>query len=314
MLNLSKGVYMVLRLMLATLIFILGCSSQQKEMSEMSPEYRFHVKNMKTARIKGHKLRYIDQGEGDLFFLIHGIPTNSWMYRKIIKDLAKTYRVIAPDLIGFGQSSKPSKGLSVKEHGEVLSAFLSEKIKVKTFNLMVHDFGGPIGFSMLGESDYEITQAVILDTFFFEEGWKNGYNFFSKTVNAVLPKVMTGMFFEMGIKSMFHSKMPSVVIEGYVRPLTAKHGSEGYSCLYKSIPDVKKNTLPNIQKTLKAKLNANNTKVVWGDSDPFLDSKKQVDQIAKSVGLSRKNILILKNGKHLVADENAEAILNFIKE
>ena len=279
----------------------------------MSAEYKTHVKSMKSVKIKQHQLHYVDKGVGEVFLLIHGIPTNSWMYRKIINNLSKKYRVIAPDLIGFGQSSKPKVGLSVKEHGEVLKTFLSDKLKVKNFHIMVHDFGGPIAFSMLGEEDYKVKQAVILDTFFFEKGWKSGFNFFSETANMILPKVMTSTFFEMGIKGMFHSKMPQDVTEGYIHPLEDERGTEGYSCLYKSIPDVKKTILPVIQKTLKAKLNPESTKIIWGKDDPFLDSKKQVGEIVKALNLPRKNILILKKAKHLVADENAEEILNFIK-
>lgn len=303
---------MIIRVLLLASFLMTGCGSKQKKMAEMSPEYRAHVESMDMFEVSGHELRYVDKGEGEIFLLVHGIPTNSWMYRKIIRELSTKYRVVAPDLIGFGQSSKPYRGFTVEEHGEVLRTFLKDKLKVKKFNLMVHDFGGPIALSMLGGSDYEVNQAVILDTFLFKEGWNNGYNFFSKTANQILPGLIPDMFFKTGLKNMFSKEVPKYVIEGYLRPLKSKNGKEAYSCLYKSIPEVEKDTLPMIQKTLKAKLNSKNTKIVWGREDPFLDSEKQVDKIAKSIGLKKKNILILEKGKHLIADENAQEILDFI--
>jgi 2-hydroxymuconate-semialdehyde hydrolase len=57
--------------------------------------------------IDGHKIAFQEQGKGSPVILIHGIPTNSLMWRAIIPLLAKTHRVIAPDLLNYGQSAKP---------------------------------------------------------------------------------------------------------------------------------------------------------------------------------------------------------------
>jgi pimeloyl-ACP methyl ester carboxylesterase len=52
-------------------------------------------------------LKYIDEGKGDVILLLHGIPTSSWLYRKMIADLVmKGHRVIAPDMLGFGNSDR----------------------------------------------------------------------------------------------------------------------------------------------------------------------------------------------------------------
>ncbi len=52
-------------------------------------------------------LKYIDKGEGEVLLLLHGVPTSSWLYRKMIDELATKYRVIAPDMLGFGASDSP---------------------------------------------------------------------------------------------------------------------------------------------------------------------------------------------------------------
>lgn len=57
--------------------------------------------------IDGHRIAYRQQGEGSPVILIHGIPTNSLMWRAIIPQLATRHRVIAPDLLNYGLSDKP---------------------------------------------------------------------------------------------------------------------------------------------------------------------------------------------------------------
>ena len=57
--------------------------------------------------IDGHKIAFLEQGSGSPIILLHGIPTNSLMWRNIIPQLAKTNRVIAPDLLNYGKSAKP---------------------------------------------------------------------------------------------------------------------------------------------------------------------------------------------------------------
>ena len=58
--------------------------------------------------INGNKIAFREMGTGDPVFLIHGIPTNSLMWREIIPTLAKNHRVIAPDMLNYGKSEKPA--------------------------------------------------------------------------------------------------------------------------------------------------------------------------------------------------------------
>lgn len=53
------------------------------------------------------KLRYINKERGEVIVLRHGIPTSSWLYRKMIDELSRHYRVIAADMLGFGSSDSP---------------------------------------------------------------------------------------------------------------------------------------------------------------------------------------------------------------
>jgi haloalkane dehalogenase len=102
---------------------------------------------MKIELSKGH-LHYVDQGSGPPILFIHGTPTNSYEFRHLIEALSKRFRCIAPDHLGFGQSSRPqSFAYTPEAHAEVLKEFV-ERLGLTGFTLVVHDFGGPIGLPL----------------------------------------------------------------------------------------------------------------------------------------------------------------------
>ena len=102
---------------------------------------------MKIALSKG-ELHYEDEGSGAVILFVHGTPTNSYEYRHLIAALSRRFRCIAPDHLGFGQSSRPpSFAYTPEAHAEVLKEFV-EKLGLRDFTLVVHDFGGPIGLPL----------------------------------------------------------------------------------------------------------------------------------------------------------------------
>ncbi|PIK71552.1 alpha/beta hydrolase, partial [Methylobacterium frigidaeris] len=66
------------------------------------------------ADLDGASLHYLDAGAGDAVVLVHGIPQTSHEWRHILPRLAQRYRVIAPDLRGLGDSSRPATGYDKK--------------------------------------------------------------------------------------------------------------------------------------------------------------------------------------------------------
>jgi haloalkane dehalogenase len=103
---------------------------------------------MKIALSHG-EMHYEDQGSGPPILFVHGTPTNSYEYRHLITALSKHHRCIAPDHLGFGESSRPSSFAYTPEaHAAVLKEFV-ERVGLDDFTLVVHDFGGPIGLPLI---------------------------------------------------------------------------------------------------------------------------------------------------------------------
>lgn len=129
---------------------------------ELKEEYPFESKFLDLA---GSKLHYIDEGTGkESFVLVHGNPTWSFFYRNIIKELKKTYRVIAIDHMGCGLSDKPQQySYTLKRRIDDLARLL-ENLNITQFNMMVHDWGGAIGMGYATRFPDRLKRLVILNT------------------------------------------------------------------------------------------------------------------------------------------------------
>jgi haloalkane dehalogenase len=124
------------------------------------PDYPFasHWLEIGTER-----LHYVDEGKGDPVLLLHGEPTSSFLWRKIIPQLPG--RVIAPDLIGFGRSDKPEDigWYSYDRHVDSIARLL-EELDLTALTLVVHDWGGPIGLRVAVEHADRVERLVLLNT------------------------------------------------------------------------------------------------------------------------------------------------------
>lgn len=114
--------------------------------------------------VNGVKLHYVDEGSGDVLLFVHGTPSWSFEFRHAIKYLSKTFRCIALDHIGFGLSDKPADyDYSTQNHSVTLGKFI-DFLQIKNFNLLVHDFGGPIGLRYAVDHPEQINKLIILNT------------------------------------------------------------------------------------------------------------------------------------------------------
>lgn len=104
----------------------------------------------KTTTINGLEMAYVDEGSGDPIVFLHGNPTSSYLWRNVMPHVADQGRIIAPDLIGMGDSAKlPNPGpdsYTFVEHREYLDALLEELGVNDQVTLVIHDWGSALGF------------------------------------------------------------------------------------------------------------------------------------------------------------------------
>ena len=109
---------------------------------EISAEFPFESKYLE---VKGSKIHYIEEGEGDPILFLHGNPTSNYIWRNIIPYITPHGRCIAPDLIGMGKSGKPDTDYGYLDTFSYLDEFI-KKLNLKNVTLVLHDLGAGMGF------------------------------------------------------------------------------------------------------------------------------------------------------------------------
>ena len=117
------------------------------------------------VEISGARVHYVDEGEGETILCLHGEPTWSYLYRKMIPILALRHRVIAMDFIGFGRSDKFSNPIeyTYEMHRATLTSFI-EKLELRGITAVVQDWGGLIGLRVATQMDDRFARLVIMNT------------------------------------------------------------------------------------------------------------------------------------------------------
>jgi haloalkane dehalogenase len=114
----------------------------------------------------GLRMHYVDEGSGAPVLLLHGEPTWSFLWRHTIPRVVGVgRRAIAPDLIGFGRSDKPTQQgwYTYDRHVEAVTRLVLE-LNLRDLALVVHDWGGLIGLRVAVENAERVERLVILDT------------------------------------------------------------------------------------------------------------------------------------------------------
>lgn len=114
--------------------------------------------------VNGVKLHYLFAGKGEPVILLHGYAQNSHMWRPLMVELAKTRLVIAPDLRGFGQSSKPANGYEKKTMAQYIYA-LAVSLGFKRAAVVGHDIGLMVAYAYAAQYPTEVDRIVLMDAF-----------------------------------------------------------------------------------------------------------------------------------------------------
>ena len=178
------------------------------------------------------KLYYEEQGKGPPLLLIHGFGASTFTWRFVVPELAKTHRVIAVDLKGFGQSDKPfDERYSVVDQAELLAQLIEEK-DLRNLTLVGHSFGGGVALLLALEAnqrlDSRITKLVLLDTIAYPQHIPVFFRLLDVPlvsqigVRMVPPSVQTRVALE--IAYFDDSKIDPAEIETYAAPLKTAAG------------------------------------------------------------------------------------------
>jgi haloalkane dehalogenase len=128
------------------------------------PSRLFDVQH-RFVELDGARIHYVDEGKGETLLLLHGNPSWSFLYRKIIAALKGEFRCVALDFPGYGLSdAAPGYGFTPGEHSDVLERFV-DRLGLTDITMMVQDWGGPVGLGFAGRRPELVNRLIIGNTF-----------------------------------------------------------------------------------------------------------------------------------------------------
>jgi haloalkane dehalogenase len=135
----------------------------------VSPDLERFLKDHpgRDLELDGLRYHYLDEGAGEPVVMLHGNPTWSFYYRRLVEELNPDYRVIVPDHIGCGLSEKPTDaryGYTLESRVRDLESLLDRLGIVGSVTLVVHDWGGMIGMTYATRHPDRVARLVIFNT------------------------------------------------------------------------------------------------------------------------------------------------------
>ena len=109
------------------------------------------------------RLHYVTAGSGFPVVLLHGWPQSWYEWRHIIPGLAERFQIIAPDLRGLGDSSRPAGGYDKKTVGGDIWRLVHDVLGLSAFHLVGHDWGGPTAYAVAAAHPEAVRKLAILD-------------------------------------------------------------------------------------------------------------------------------------------------------
>ena len=116
------------------------------------------------ANLPGVRIHYAACGKGAPLILIHGWPQTWYEWRRLMPILADRFAMVAPDMRGLGDSSRPSSGYDKKTVANDLWLLMHDHLGHQKFDVVGHDWGAPVAFRLAADHPEAVTHLVLLDT------------------------------------------------------------------------------------------------------------------------------------------------------
>ncbi|PQJ74899.1 alpha/beta fold hydrolase [Polaribacter gangjinensis] len=277
-------------------------------------------KHHKTIRLHEQNISYIDSEQGDETLLIlHGFATSSYDYHKIVDELKKSYRVIIPDLIGFGYSSKPKHYFyTAKDQASLLTVFLRE-LKIENLSIMAQGFGVCILDEIESILDLGFVDIAIKNVFFLNsriqmaltKDDKDLENQRKKITSSLLKLSLSYEMFQKYMKVSFYKKeaVSEEELQNHWQLLTYNNGIKTMNYIDNYVLETTKfgkRRLRNLKKSTFNKF------VIWGKNDEN-DSVETFEKIKDLLELNPKNMALIEDCGHFPMLEKPEEFVKIVK-
>lgn len=264
------------------------------------------------TEFEGMRMHHLDEGEGEPILLMHGEPTWSYLYRRMIPPLTSRFRCVAPDYLGFGRSDKPLRieDYTYDLHAASIRAFV-EALDLRDITVVVQDWGGPIGLRVATEMPERFKRLVVLNTGLFGSrnwptpGFMNWRNFAERV----------GMDMPVGriIQGATSTELDEAILAAYEAPCPVRESKAGVAAFPLLVPlsaeEPAAAAMLKVMESLRGWTIP--TLVCWSDSDPVFPLKAG-HAMASLLPGSGGQVHELSGASHMLQEDRGEEIARLI--
>jgi haloalkane dehalogenase len=250
-----------------------------------------------------------EEGDGEPVVCVHGVPSSSFLYRKVIRELAaRALRGVAFDLPGLGLAARPD-GYDYSWTG--LGRFAraaADALELDRFHLVVHDIGGPIGFELAVAVPERLRSLTLLNTLVVVDGFRRPWSMepfarrgIGEVYLATLAKpAFRPLFYLQGLEN--RSATAKEEIDAYVDLLKRDDSGKAFLKIMRGFERtaVKQALYESALRDVPYPV-----QVVWGAKDPALPLEKHGEAARRIAGLDEIHAL---PAKHFLQEDQAPAI------
>ena len=259
----------------------------------------------KRMALAGSEIAFIDEGEGPAVLMLHGFPTSSHLWRDLVPLLATGFRVIAPDLLGYGDSEKPNdpEALTIRAQASAMRELVT-KLGVEELAVVGHDIGG--GVAQLVALEGQVRAMVLIDSICFDswpiEGVKMLQQARDDQVDEEFIRGLVSVSLEMGMSE--PERLLAEDRDEFVRPWLAEP-----LALLRAARAIDGVGLVGTEGRL-AELESR-ALVLWGEDDPF-----QPAELAERLGeaIPGATVALVPGASHFVTEDAPDTVLPLISE
>ena len=248
-----------------------------------------------TTDIDGIKINYSDKGSGENVLVLEGWGTNIDLYAGVIDKMAEKYRVVTPDLPGFGESDEPPEPWHVADYADFVIRFC-ERLGIKETIIFAHSFGGRITLKLFSREALPIKINRIILT--GAAGIRHEPSEQAKKKAAA---------YQRG-KAFLSTKPMRLLFPGALEKLRSRHGSADYKAASPMMRQVLVNTVNEDLSSLLPKVTPE-TLLIWGRNDdaaPLCDGERMEKEMPYA------GLVVIENAGHFAFIEQQYIFLRVL--
>jgi len=256
-----------------------------------------------------------EEGDGDAVLCMHGVPASSFLYRKVLRDLAaRGFRGISYDLPGLGLTARDAGvGPTWTELGRH-AVDVVDTLGLERFHLVIHDLGGPVGMELASHVPDRVASLTVMNTTVAVSGFTKPWTMRPFEVPVLGSLWLKGTIDPMFVKMMYdetiadRSATPREEVLAYRRLLMREDGGKAFLQIMRNFE-----TTPEKEALYRGVVGSDRYPVqaVWGEYDKAVNVDKYGSPVKEIVGEANFHRV---PGKHFLQEDCHETIADYVAE